>query len=103
MSYKPKWTKGCKAELKLQELLDSGEATFDMAPMTIKGLSDEFSPYSDAVFRSHLNKLKAFNGKHLPEDKKPVMSMLEDNFVTPEKSSVKNGKKILVFFTNIVF
>ena len=92
MSYKPKWTKGCKAELKLQELLDNGEANFDMAPMTIKGMADEFKHYSEAVFRSHLNKLKAMRGENVQDDKQSIMSNMEEMLVTPEKPVSKSGK-----------
>ena len=69
MLYKQKWTKGYQADVKLQELLENGEANFEMAPMTMKGMTNEFKHYSDAVFMSHLNKLKTKAGDHLPDDK----------------------------------
>ena len=85
-----KWTRGCPADIKLTQLFESGKATFDMAPLSVKQLADEFKPYSDSVFRTHLKQMKAKMGEHLPDsDKDGPLSALEKRLISPDKGNIE--------------
>ena len=72
-------------------MIDKGEATFDMAPITVKRMNHEFNEYSDTVFRNHWKKLRSQKGFYLPDtDLDMPMNSIENNFV--QNNNEKKGK-----------
>ena len=94
LSMGKKWTKGCPADNKLREMLEKGEATFEMAPITVKRMHNEFKDYSDTVFRNHWKKIRSQMGIHLPDSDLDIpMNSIENEVV--QNNNEKKGKSFI--------